>query len=352
MQRREFLQKSSAAAWAFALPNPSELFKENPMGLLVYSYGARWNSKTESKKYPAFTNAIDLLEHTSKIGAGGIQVGINNWTKDFAKKVRERREKLGLYLEGSLGAPHTKEDVVKFEQDIINAKEAGVQVVRTVCSSGRRYEIFHSRQAFDEAYNQAITSLQLAEPILRKHKIKLGVENHKDWRTDEHVELIKKLDSEWIGITLDFGNNIALLEDPMHVVETLAPYAFTTHVKDMGVEEYNDGFLLSEVPLGKGTNTLPKMLAICKQHNPSIRFNLELITRDPLGIPCLKDDYWSTFTELNGKELAGTLRLVKEKKYIPALPRVSQLNGEERLEVEEQNVLESLAYSKTNLGLK
>jgi hypothetical protein len=120
----------------------------------------------------------------------------------------------------------------------------------------------------------------------------------------------------------------------------------------MGLDEYADGFLLSEVPLGKGVSNLSKMVSLCKKHNPSITFNLEMITRDPLEIPCLKEDYWSTFPGLNGKELARTLRLVKENKFKPALPTVSQLSGEERLEAEEQNVLDSLTFSKNNLGLK
>ena len=35
---------------------------------------------------------------------------------------------------------------------------------------------------FEELKKSALASLQLAEPVLRKHKVKLGVENHKDWR--------------------------------------------------------------------------------------------------------------------------------------------------------------------------
>jgi hypothetical protein len=43
-----------------------------------------------------------------------------------------------------------------------------------------------------------------AEPILRKHKVKLAVENHKDWRAPELASALKQLNSEWIGVTLDF----------------------------------------------------------------------------------------------------------------------------------------------------
>src|SRR5690606_25602157 len=136
----------------------------------------------------------------------------------------------------------------------------------------------------------AIASLQLAEPVVRKHRVKLAVENHKDWRASELIDILDKLDSEWLGVTLDFGNSISLLEDPMDVVRTLAPRALSTHVKDMGVAEYEDGFLLSEVPLGQGLLDLPAIVNICRKYNPEITFNLEMITRDPLKVPCLQDE--------------------------------------------------------------
>ncbi len=354
MDRRAFLETTSKGLGAMALPrmNIPGSFKEIPMGIVVHSYGSRWHSKVQSQKYPGFVNAVDLIEHCSKIGAGGVQVVVKEWTLDFAKKVRDKREKLGLYLEGSIGVPRKAEDVPIFEKEVKNAKEAGAVILRTVTSGGRRYEVFHSPQEVEEFKKKAMNSLQLAEPVLRKHKVKLAVENHKDWRADELASAIKQLNSEWIGVTLDFGNSISLVEDPMEVIETLVPFTFSTHVKDMGVEEYADGFLLSEVPLGKGFLDLPKIVALCKQHNPVVKFNLEMITRDPLQIPCLKKDYWAVFDGVSGRELARTLRMVKQNKYKSHLPEVSQLSAEERLAKEEENILECLSYSKDKLRLK
>lgn len=322
------------------------------MGVVVHSYGSRWNSKTASTNYPGFANALDLLDHCHKIGSGGVQVVVNRWTDDFAKSVRDRREKLGMYLEGSISMPKKPEDVPAFEQDVIRAKEAGARVLRTVCSGGRRYEILHSAEEFATMQKNAMTSLKLAEPVLRKQGVKLALENHKDWRSKELAAMMKEISSEWIGVTLDFGNNMALLEDPMDVVQTLAPYVVSTHVKDMGLEAYANGFLLSEVPLGKGVLDLPIMFAICKKSNPAVTFNLEMITRDPLEIPCLKPDYWATFGSVPGIELAKMLQLVQQQKSATPLPRTAQLSAEEKLAMEEQNILACMNYSKGRLGLK
>lgn len=363
MNRRNFLAKSAWTAFALTLPfkaRPAEqrkadlerLLKVTPMGIVVHSYASRWNSKASSAKFPGFTDALDLIRHSHKIGAGGVQVIVNNWTPDFARKVRAEKEKLGLYAEASIPMPFTPADVEVFDKNVSAAKTAGMNVVRTVCTPGRRYEVFHSTADFETARNKAITSLQLGEPVLRKHQMKLGVENHKDWRAPELAAIIRQLSSEWIGVTLDFGNSIALMEDPMEVVKTLAPFAVSTHVKDMGLDEYEGGFLLSEVPLGTGMLDLNEMVAQCKKHNPGITFNLEMITRDPLVIPCLTDGYWPTFGSVSGLELARTLRMVREKKAGGTLPRVSQLSDEQRLDAEEQNIIESLRYSVNKLQLK
>ncbi len=351
MNRRHFLQQTSRAALAAPFLRLPHFLKGVSMGIVVHSYGSRWNSKIESKKYPGFRDAIDLLEHCHSIGAGGIQVVVRNWASDFTSKVRDKREELNMFLEGSISLPSDGSDVARFEKDILTAREAGATIVRTVCLNGRRYENFHSLDEYVAFKERSNISLRLAEPIVRKHKVRLAIENHKDWRAPELADIMKKISSEWIGVTLDFGNNVALIEDPMEVVNTLAPYIFSTHVKDMGVREYDEGFLLSEVPLGEGMLDLKQICDICRKHRPDVHFNLEMITRDPLKIPCLLDSFWQTFPAAEPEELARTLRLVREHPFRPSLPVVSTLEPEARLEAEEQNVLASLQYSKTDLGM-
>ncbi|MFN8347115.1 MAG: TIM barrel protein [Spirosomataceae bacterium] len=346
MKRRQFLQNAALGFTAVSLPELPRIFAETRMGVVVHSYAIRGNPKVESSKYPGFQNALDLMEHCHQIGAGGVQVVVKDWSADFAEKVRDRREKLGMYLEGSIGLPKTTADVATFEKEVKNAKEAGAHILRTVTLGGRRYEVFRTADAFREFKKNAVTSLQLAEPVLKKHRVKLAVENHKDMLAPELAEVLKQIGSEWVGATLDFGNNIALLEDPMEVVQALMPYLVSTHIKDMAVEEYDAGFLLSEVPLGKGMLDLPKMITLCKQHNPNMTFNLEMITRDPLEIPCLNEAYWATFSDRPGSDLARTLQMVRKNKPRAALPRVAKLSLEEKLAAEEANIVQSFEYWK------
>jgi len=312
----------------------------------VHSYGIRFGSKVESSKYPGFLNALDLLRHCHSIGAGGIQTTVGGWAEDFAKKVRDEREKLGMYLEGSIGMPKDIFDVARFEKEVLLAKEAGATVLRTVCLSGRRYENFKTESEWIAFKEKSMKSIELSEPVVRKHKVRLAVENHKDWKAAELAAIIKNLGSEWVGVTLDFGNNLSLLEEPMEVIQTLAPFAFSTHVKDMGVKAYEKGFLLSEVELGKGIVDLKTAVDLCKKYNSQVTFSLEMITRDPLQIPCLEEDYWLTFESTKAKDLAKILRIVREQAFQGELPHINHLNPEQRLAFEEENVLKCLSFSK------
>lgn len=351
--RRRFIKTTGLGAMAmtFSLPVMPDNLKNVPMGVVVHSYGERWHSKEGSQKYPGFADAIDMMEHCKQIGAGGVQVLVSGWAEDFVKKVRDRREKLDLYLEGSIGLPKSANEVAKFETEVIAAKEAGATVLRTACLGGRRYMDFKTAEEYKTFKQNALKSIELAEPIVRKHKMKLAVENHKDWTAKELEAIIINLGSEWVGVTLDFGNNVSFLEDPMEVIKTLAPYAFSTHVKDMGVKDYKDGFLLSEVPLGEGIVDLKAGVEWCKKFNPDITFTLEMITRDPLEIPYLMDGYWATFEDASARATAKVLRKIKENSFAGELPHVTGLSPEEKLAYEEQNVLACLDYSRSSLGL-
>lgn len=351
--RRDFLKKSSLAAAALAFPFSAlpESLKGVPMGVVVHSYGIRYNSKVESQTYPAFKDAIDLMRHCHSIGAGGIQTTVGGWAEDFSKKVREEREKLGMYLEGSIGLPKSAEDVARFEKEVVMAKEAGATVLRTVCLSGRRYENFKTEAEWAVFRENSLKSIQWAEPIVRRHQVKLAIENHKDWKAAELAQIIQNLSSEWVGVTLDFGNNVSLLEDPMEVIQTLAPFAFSTHVKDMGVKSFEKGFLLSEVELGTGIVDLKEAVGLCQKYNPNVTFSLEMITRDPLEIPCLEDGYWTTFENPSAQDLAKILRMVRDNSYPNSLPEVKNLNPEQRLAFEEENVVKCLAFFRANLSL-
>jgi 3-oxoisoapionate decarboxylase len=187
-------------------------------------------------------------------------------------------------------------------------------------------------------------ALERATPVAERHRLTLAVENHKDHRDAERVALLRAISSEYVGACVDTGNSMALLEDPLETVKMLAPWARSVHLKDQAVKMYEDGFLLGDIPLGKGCLDLKLMVDILRQANPRVRFSLELITRDPLAVPVFTEKYWATFPDLPASELASMLRFVREHE-ISQMPTVSDLADSAQINREDANVRESLDYS-------
>jgi sugar phosphate isomerase/epimerase len=321
------------------------------MGLVIHSYAVRTAADRRKPAAERFSEPARFLAHGRSLNASGVQVGLGILDDAHADALRARAETDGMYLEGIAPLPRDEADRDRFEAELKTAKRAGAKVVRTVMLAGRRYETFHTLDAFRRFSEQSRHSLSLAAPLAARVDIRLAVENHKDWRADELLEILKRHGNDHVGVCLDTGNSMALLEDPMQTVEALAPRAFTTHFKDMGVQECDDGFLLAEVPLGTGVLDLPRVVQILRAANPEIRFNLEMITRDPLRVPCLTDGYWATFPELPGRHLARSLRLVRERPSPSPLPRMSPLSQAEQLRAEDDNVSRSLAFARERLVL-
>jgi sugar phosphate isomerase/epimerase len=332
MTRRTFFQNLAAGSAAAAM-NTLLMAKSSPpgkMGIATTSYMGVARPK----------GTYEFLERCHSLGAGGIQSAING----DIPKIRSQAERWRMYVEAMVPMPRGS-DTAAFEQSLKDAQQVGAVALRSACLGTRRYETFHSFDAWRQHVAESEQSVSAAVPLLEKYKIPLGLENHKDWTDDELVGLLRKHSSEYLGACLDFGNNIALLDQPMDVIVKLAPYTVCTHLKDMALESYEDGFLLSEVLLGDGYLDLQRAVSLVRRHRPKANFSLEMITRDPLKVPCLSDGYWLTFPDRSGLYLARTLKFVETHKSAKPLPR------ENTLEREQQNVIDCLKYAREKLDL-
>jgi sugar phosphate isomerase/epimerase len=297
---------------------------------------------------------FDMIEHCHTIGLAGVQTNPPSTDPADIKKFRQRLEGYNMHLVSDPRLPRQESEVAAFEAQVKAYKEAGA-VVFHAAMTGRRYEDFDALEPFKQMFEQCQKTVALAEPILRKHQVRLAIENHKGWRAAEQAAWLKRLGSEWVGVCLDFGNNLALCEDPMDTARTLAPYVCYAHIKDMAVEEYEDGFLISEVPMGEGILDLKQIVQLLRQKDPNMIFDLEMITRDPLKIPVYTPKYWATFDDtyspLPGRDLAKVLALVKRNRPRKPLPRVTGLGTEAAVKLEDDYNRQCIAYARQNLDL-
>lgn len=287
---------------------------------------------TPGQVRPPDFDTLSLLERCHRLGAAGIQAEIHG----DPRALRKRAEQLDMWIEAMI--PAGNGDLAALEHAILVAKDAGCTVARDGLLAGRRYQTFTSYESWCAWKSGRLQALKAAVPLFEKHKLTLALENHKDWTLEEYIDLLQKYSSDYFGSCIDFGNNLSLLDNPFDTIAAAAPFVKATHVKDIAIEPYGDGFLLSEVVLGSGIIDVKQVAAVLKRSNPSVRFSLEMITRDPLQVPCLTDGYWITFPERSGLYLARTLRFLAANRSAAPLPRVDHLVAEKRRQLEEDNV--------------
>ena len=297
---------------------------------------------------------FDILEHCRGLGLGAARIRLPSSDLAAVRELRKRIESYGMRVIISLPTPKEAGALPQYEAAVRAVSELGA-VTTHASFTGRRYEEFDTFEAFKAGFEQHQRSVELAEPVLRKHKVKLAIENHKGWRAAEHVAWIKRLGSEWIGACYDFGNNIALCEDPAETLRLLAPVTIYVSFKDMAVAPYDEGFLLSEMALGDGMLDIPGMVKVLQQKDPNMIFALEMITRDPLKIPVLTRKYWTTFDDtyspLPGRDLARILDIVRTTPPKTPLTKTTGLSAPEALKLEDELINRSIAWARKNLSL-
>ena len=346
MTRRQVLAAAGSVAASIALPARPE--GKTRMGGTPTGFSLRARAGRQSGK------PFDILEHCHNLGLGGVETALPATTPDAVKAFRTKAEGYSLPVILNTPLPRGEADVAAFDTRVSACKEAGAVALHAALT-GRRYEDLDSFDAFKQSFEQNQKTVALAEPVLRKHKMRLAIENHKGWRAGEQAAWMKRVSSEWVGVCLDFGNNVSLCEDPAETLRMLAPFTIFCHIKDMGVEMYEDGFLLSEVPFGEGIVNLKQTVQTLRQKDPNMLFCLEMITRDPLKIPVFTSKYWATFDDtyspLPGRDLARVLDIVRKNPPKKPLPRISGLGPEAQVRDEDDYNLQCINYARQNLEL-
>jgi len=356
LNRRAAMGKFAAWSAAAALPLGSDLLGAETdapttgLGLVIYDCRFRRMRLRRQDPKTDLYEPLRFLDHCRLLGAGGMQVRLGVLDATGVRRLREAAERQPFFIDAIVSPPENKIDLPRFEAEIRTARQVGVQAARTVIMPGRRYERFSSLPEFREFAAKGKRMLELAAPVAEKYGVPLAVENHKDQRDDERVALFEHISSELVGACVDTGNSLALLEDPIETVRALARWAKTVHLKDQAVQPYEDGFLLGDIPLGQGCLDLPQMVQILRQAQPEIRFALELITRDPLRVPCLTEKYWATMPNVPGQALARTLRMVREHRA-DRLQMVGDRSLNDQVALEDANVRASLRYAHETLKI-
>jgi len=347
--RRFFLQSLALGALAPVGTHAAPRGRTS-MYLAFTSFAVRMlQGRDIMKTSAAALNSQTFLELCRSFGASGAQIDFSQVPVEDSSAlavIRSAYERAGVEVEVSIPSPYL-ETPEAFAEAASVAAALGAKRARVALLSGRRYESFDSRAAWDAFASKWRDTLPRMRAEFNRHKLPIGIENHKDWLAPELVTLLKSIDSPFVGACVDFGNNIALLEDPDETMELLTPYAVTTHLKDMAIRRTELGFELSEVPLGHGFLPLERYVNALGRTKPAVPFCLEMITRDPLVVPYKSDKYWVGF-DASARDAARIRRFedrVLSKQSQRPLPRTTGVTADNQVAAEDENVRASVQYA-------
>jgi sugar phosphate isomerase/epimerase len=209
----------------------------------------------------------DFLKRARQFGVAGVSLEscyLPSFDDDFLNRLRETLDSYGFERVWAWGHPNglcsgtDRQAARDLVRHLAYAHKVGAHVMRIVGGSRR------TRPASFALHKRRLGGmLRKLLPEAEHHNIVLALENHIDLLAEEMVDLITSLDSPWLGVCLDTGNNLRLHEDPLVVAEKLAPFAKATHVKDLWVRpgDPKDFAFWPSVPLGQGLVDIDRVIA-------------------------------------------------------------------------------------------
>lgn len=180
--------------------------------------------------------------------------------------------------------------------------------------------------------------------------IKLAVENHAgDLQAWELVELIRAAGTGHVGATMDPGNAVWALEDPMVNLELLGPYTVTTGIRDSVVWETPAGAQAMWTNMGEGQTDWAAYVQRFREVCATDAFVLEIISyKWGSQMPYLEPAFWDRFPRARAGEFArfvGLARRGREPQPPPGRP-ASPESAQQQFDLES-----SLRYCREVLGL-
>jgi sugar phosphate isomerase/epimerase len=355
MNRRSFIQTTATATGALALTSlgfSAEPDKSSPGKKLRLGFD-NFSVRAMGWKAPA------LLDYAASLKLDSILISdldaYESLEEDHLKNVRAKAQDLGIQIHAGTWSicPTAKAFKNKWgtaEEHLALAirvaKALGSPVIRCVLGTGDDRK---SQGGIEARIEDTVKVCKACRSRATDAGVKIAIENHAgDMQAWELVTLIETAGKDYVGATLDSGNATWTLEDPLQNLETLAPYALSTGIRDSMIWEFQDGAQVQWTAMGEGLvdwkTYFERFASLC----PNVPVNLEIISGFARPFPYLKKDFWNVWPKARAADFAAFLALAKRGKSMP--PHKSPNPAAEQ-EYQKGELERSLKYCKETLGL-
>jgi sugar phosphate isomerase/epimerase len=240
---------------------------------------------------------------------------------------RRVADQMGLYVEVGLPSPNPARRARDLGRPVAPAQRASelrphVDAVAALgCRHARlyvgdRHDRFRGDIPWSEQTAATVEVLKALTPQLKDLGIKVAIETHGDLTAAELSAMLELLDPDVAGVTLDTGNLLMRLDDPVEAARQLAPRVLATHIKDAVLAFTARGLCWQARPIGAGIIPVPDVLAAVIHANPGIALSIELHPRT-YDLPIFDRKWLAYFPQLRVEALAAVFRLAAacERRY-------------------------------------
>jgi sugar phosphate isomerase/epimerase len=277
-------------------------------------------------------SAFELLDFCAKHGVDVAHFSeprfLGSLDEAHLKKVREHADRLGIALEVGFGSicptssRFNKEEGSAAEQLVRMfgvAKALGSPFVRCYLGSSRERG---GEIPLEQHIENTIASCKSVRSQALDMGVKIAIENHAgDLQALQLKALIEEAGTDYVGALVDAGNAAWTLEDPHHTLETLAPYALASGVRDSAIWLTPKGADVMWVPMGEGNIDVQGWARRFVELCPGKAFSLEIINvRSARSFDFLEPGFWDAYREVPAWVFAGFLHRARQGSAYTKVP--------------------------------
>lgn len=271
---------------------------------------------------------VEFLDYLRKIGLRHAMISLAREVladESAVKRIREHADRLGLTLilaHGSVcpSARSFNANLGTVEEQVAPALRAsqifGARSMR--CVLGGTTE----RPEIERHIENMLRAIRGMRSRILDSGVKLAVENHGgDLQAREMKALVEAAGRDVLGVCLDSGNPVWMLEDPHMTLEMLAPYAETSHIRDSAVWRVPEGIAVRWVNMGDGNVDIDGWVRRFLALRPGLPLIFEnLVSRQPRVFNVFDGKFWDNYRKMPAWEFSRFVTLADRGKPTPAVP--------------------------------
>ena len=254
------------------------------------------------------------------------------------RKIREQADRLGIKLQLAHGSvcPSSRSfnaQLGTLEEQVSRALKAsqifGATCMRCVLGG------IPERPQIDMHIDNMIQAVRGLRSRIVDSGIKLAVENHGgDLQAREMKRMVEAVGTDVMGVCLDSGNPVWMLEDPHMTLEMLLPYALTSHVRDSAVWKVPEGIAVRWVNMGDGNVDIDGWIRKFIEAKPNLPIIFEnLVSANPRIHAIYDPKFWDNWRQTPAWEFSRFLAVAEKGTPKPATPLpAGKTAGQQRID--------------------